>query len=470
MNCYDQAGIVQLATLLGVPNGKIGWEHKMPFGYLNTINLIGWGNCNNVSTYLYPVPPPPFLFVSFFFSFLLLVPQFRSAVNMTQPWFSGSTDDHVRFPKTDEDRKANKASFGNHSFIAYTKENGDIVAIDACAGPVTGTGSVDDYLKSTIYNDTGITTQFYKDWFGDALATNADYQRRNSITALHTHLGPGVVRVGKPDKPDDSVWAKRTGGIATYADLKNATGRSAFWTSLASYTPPSQASTQPKRVNISQFLDSFAEKARAQLGTSKADAIYHRQKPTVGQLGDSAISYQCGLDIVMPGESLVTLSLTIRVLDTADNALADLDSYLQAVSSDLGDMFQNLSNDNSNSHLGHLQLAAKAPHTLNIFLLDNMFIRVTALDFNDSATMVTAAAALLADAPAVDPPALAMTTPLETVTEGDEFSIVINAPEAGDVEVLDDESVSPSPITSSLTYLNFSPQDLMLTTCFFFFF
>lgn len=52
VNCFDQAGIVQLATLLGVPNGKIGCEHKMPFGYLNTINLVGWGECNNVSSSL----------------------------------------------------------------------------------------------------------------------------------------------------------------------------------------------------------------------------------------------------------------------------------------------------------------------------------------------------------------------------------------------------------------------------------
>lgn len=49
LNCYDQAGIVQLATLLGVPNGKIGWEHKQPFGFINKTNLVGWGECNNVS-------------------------------------------------------------------------------------------------------------------------------------------------------------------------------------------------------------------------------------------------------------------------------------------------------------------------------------------------------------------------------------------------------------------------------------
>lgn len=49
VNCYDQAGMLQLAGLLGVPNGKIGWEHKKPFGYLNNTDLVGWGKTNNVS-------------------------------------------------------------------------------------------------------------------------------------------------------------------------------------------------------------------------------------------------------------------------------------------------------------------------------------------------------------------------------------------------------------------------------------
>lgn len=220
-----------------------------------------------------------------------------------------------------------QARFKNHSFIAYTKESGQVVALDACAGPAAGTDSVPDYLAKAIYNDSGLTTNWYKDYFGDELATNADYQRRNSITALLKDNGAGIDTV---TDGGDSVWAKTAGGITTYADLKKATGDSAMWTSLASYTPPAPTS-QIKRIDISQFLDNWADKVRAQLGPSKANAIYLRQDPDVGQIGDSStISYRCGLNVVMPGKSLATLSLTLKILDTADNALADLAIWLQS--------------------------------------------------------------------------------------------------------------------------------------------
>jgi hypothetical protein len=54
VNCYDQAGIVQLATCLGVPSDRIKWLFKEPFGYIKETNLVGWGNTNNVRP---PFPP-----------------------------------------------------------------------------------------------------------------------------------------------------------------------------------------------------------------------------------------------------------------------------------------------------------------------------------------------------------------------------------------------------------------------------
>jgi hypothetical protein len=51
VNCYDQAAIVQLTTLLGVPDGRIRWMFKEPFGYIKDTDLVGWGETNNVSSY-----------------------------------------------------------------------------------------------------------------------------------------------------------------------------------------------------------------------------------------------------------------------------------------------------------------------------------------------------------------------------------------------------------------------------------
>lgn len=121
----------------------------------------------------------------------------------------------------------------------------------------------------------------------------------------------------------------------------------------------------------------------------------------------------------------------------------------KVVSCDLDVLFQKSSSSDGSSQdqLGHLHLAAKSPNTLNIFLYENMIVRVEALEYSDSVAMAAAAEALLVAAPAVDPPALAMTTPsMETVAEWDEFSLVVNSPQAGDVDVLDDDSVSSLPI------------------------
>lgn len=45
VNCVDQAaGLVSLSTLLGI--GSCMWK-TMPFGYINTVSLVGVGRCNN---------------------------------------------------------------------------------------------------------------------------------------------------------------------------------------------------------------------------------------------------------------------------------------------------------------------------------------------------------------------------------------------------------------------------------------
>lgn len=45
-NCYDQAGLVQIALGLA-PNGGTTWTYMEPFGYIIQRDLIGIGQCNN---------------------------------------------------------------------------------------------------------------------------------------------------------------------------------------------------------------------------------------------------------------------------------------------------------------------------------------------------------------------------------------------------------------------------------------
>ncbi|MGD9780657.1 MAG: lamin tail domain-containing protein [Kiritimatiellia bacterium] len=104
VNCYDQAaGVYTLARLLGV---SVAYRFMYPFGYINTVNLIGEGNCNN-----------PFY------------PQSTSGLKI-----AGADD-------VDPVRKG----FGNHAFTAY----GGYV-FDACAGPVIGTRTEAQYVSDTI--------------------------------------------------------------------------------------------------------------------------------------------------------------------------------------------------------------------------------------------------------------------------------------------------------------------------------
>lgn len=104
VNCYDQAAAVTvLSAIVG-----IGANYKFlePFGYINKINLIGVGSCNN-----------PFYM--------------NPTYSNKKIWISGD-------PKP-------RSGFGNHAFAGYTKN-----IYDACAGPDLGTRTAEEYLKHSI--------------------------------------------------------------------------------------------------------------------------------------------------------------------------------------------------------------------------------------------------------------------------------------------------------------------------------
>lgn len=46
VNCYDQAGAVEIALSLGIDYNCVAWEYHQPFGFIDT-QLVGWGQCNS---------------------------------------------------------------------------------------------------------------------------------------------------------------------------------------------------------------------------------------------------------------------------------------------------------------------------------------------------------------------------------------------------------------------------------------
>lgn len=103
INCYDQAsGVFSLGRLLGV---DVEYRYMDPFGYINTVDLVGEGSCNNP---FYP---------------------------LTTGGKIAGTDDV--YP--------DRSGFGNHAFAKY---GGKIY--DACVGPYTGIRTEAQYVSDNI--------------------------------------------------------------------------------------------------------------------------------------------------------------------------------------------------------------------------------------------------------------------------------------------------------------------------------
>ncbi|KAK0652502.1 hypothetical protein B0T16DRAFT_454864 [Cercophora newfieldiana] len=109
VNCYDQAGIVQIANALGPPTVKTKWVFMKPFGYIKTTHLVGYPDnpCNS-----------PF----------------------------GRVAEKLLVGNDDE----NRTGFGNHAFVKVINDNGKATILDACAGPQVGTLTFEEYIANTI--------------------------------------------------------------------------------------------------------------------------------------------------------------------------------------------------------------------------------------------------------------------------------------------------------------------------------
>lgn len=125
VNCYDQAGIVQLCLSLSEATSNTVWYFMDPLGYMHTSWLVGWGLTNN-------------------------------------PFFGNAprTNPDQICPNDDERR----SFFGNHAFIGIntTDEDVPIAIVDSTVGPYRGRIGLESYLQyttqgledTTRYNDT----------------------------------------------------------------------------------------------------------------------------------------------------------------------------------------------------------------------------------------------------------------------------------------------------------------------------
>lgn len=141
INCYDLAGILQIAVGLA-PEVKCAWKFMAPFGYLLQTNLIGVGCCNN--------------------------PFYQS--NNTTP-IIGNND--VR-----------RTAFGNHAFLSITSDAKHIA--DACAGPHVVSEDLQGYIKAAIQEaGTGPgQTTLYDEWWNYP-GTVADVVSATGITSIN---------------------------------------------------------------------------------------------------------------------------------------------------------------------------------------------------------------------------------------------------------------------------------------------
>ncbi|MDD5676695.1 MAG: hypothetical protein PHW60_01730 [Kiritimatiellae bacterium] len=108
VNCYDQAGgVCTLGHLLGI---SVTYRFMRPFGYINTVNLVGEGNCNN-------------------------------------PFYPMSTS-QLKIAGAD-DVSPVRMGFGNHAFTVF---GGNV--FDACAGPNVGTRTEAQYVSDAVDTST----------------------------------------------------------------------------------------------------------------------------------------------------------------------------------------------------------------------------------------------------------------------------------------------------------------------------
>ncbi|MDR0522564.1 MAG: hypothetical protein LBH00_12040 [Planctomycetaceae bacterium] len=117
VNCYDQAAaLYTLGRILGI---NVQYVYMQPFGYINEVNLVGVGQCNN-----------PFY-------------------NNNDPFF---TTDPNPIVDSDWTISEGRSRFGNHAFTVLADSSNTEYVYDACA--LTIDVVLDTYLSDTIDTST----------------------------------------------------------------------------------------------------------------------------------------------------------------------------------------------------------------------------------------------------------------------------------------------------------------------------
>jgi hypothetical protein len=322
------------------------------------------------------------------------------------------------------------------------------VALDACAGPHTGSESVEEYLTGGIddsYDQTkesNITTGpkgYYQEYKNDNSEIAADQLAITAVDPANKGFGVTTVRDGS----DSLWWATSTGKIMTYDDLKNFGKNMADgWVNFASFVKTTP--DHPKQIDLGAFFIAFQAKVNERLPAATAGGrTFNFQRPWYQTLGSGkdkkTIFYQAGMDVLAPGAPRSLVSLTVKVMDTADNAVAEAGQWLSCLSKDPKALFA--VPVEGGRQLGHMHLAAKAPNGLNVFCYENILVSVDAEDYDVSVALAADAEKLISDATGeTDPLAMTITSPTEAVKEWDEFKVTVSCDGATDIQFDDDDS------------------------------
>jgi hypothetical protein len=246
--------------------------------------------------------------------------------------------------------------FNNHAFLCYINNKGNQVALDACIGPAVGNESIEEYLNNYIDNSEDRSCRFYPKGGSTTMYTiDADHHLLRGITAI------------------DNSHSDKTYEFIN--DIPGAVFRAQKeWEALAKVAKVGGITSV--NVNLAEFFDQFKIAVKnlvSQHITGAQDLKFRLHRPRVKSSKDEGVFFhQAGLDVMAKQMPRPLVSLSLRVLPTAERAVTEVKWYLMSLSRELGDLFKKGSQ--GGKMLGHLYLEAKEPSRLTIFVYGNMMV------------------------------------------------------------------------------------------------
>ncbi|KAK0622259.1 hypothetical protein DIS24_g11239 [Lasiodiplodia hormozganensis] len=153
VNCYDQAGIMQISLALGPQTADMQWAYMRPYGFIKTTNLVGWGQCNN-------------------------------------PFFQAPSRAPQQVCDNDDPRRT---WFGNHAFLIQRAAH---TVVDATCSPHRGDESLDRYLRAAIQT-TDETTLYARNGIRPGDESSLDTSS-SGVSSIYSATMPQRRAVGSP--------------------------------------------------------------------------------------------------------------------------------------------------------------------------------------------------------------------------------------------------------------------------------